>query len=166
MYFKEDKMENLTTMNLADELAASQDKIINGEENLDLKKIFSEIDSLNILDKPIEDYLAMKAEDYYDESDSKLTLLDMNQPLSQVEDRILTNHVDGYVDKNEINLTYNHENPFEDGNYDRATDFHVLLYSLKVIGAVRAVDAVDLQKVLSKDAVLSLGLAANTLANN
>lgn len=159
-------MENLTTMNLADELAASQDKIINGEENLDLKKIFSEIDSLNILDKPIEDYLAMKAEDYYDESDSKLTLLDMNQPLSQVEDRILTNHVDGYVDKNEINLTYNHENPFEDGNYDRATDFHVLLYSLKVIGAVRAVDAVDLQKVLSKDAVLSLGLAANTLANN
>lgn len=159
-------MENLTTMNLADELAASQDQIISGEEKLDLEKIFAEIDSLHILDKPIKDYLLMKSEDYYEESDSKLTLLNMDQPLSEVEDRILTNHVDGYVDKNEINLTYNHENPFEDGNYDRATDFHVLLYSLKVIGAVRAVDAVDLQKVLSKDAVLSLGLAANALANN
>ena len=159
-------MENLTTMNLADELAASQDKIINGEEKLDLKKIFSEINSLSILDKPVEDYLSMKVEDYYDESDRKLTLLDMDQPLSKVEDRILTNHVDGYVDKNKINLTYNHENPFEDGIYDRATDFHVLLYSLKVIGAVRAVDASDLQKVLSKDAVLSLALAANALANN
>lgn len=159
-------MENLTTMNLADELAAAQDKIINGEEKLDLEKIFAEIDSLHILDKPIKDYLSMKSEDYDDESDKKLTLLNMDQPLSEVEDRILTNHVDGYVDKNEINLTYNHENPFEDGNYDRATDLHVLLYSLKVIGAVRAVDAVDLQKVLSKDAVLSLGLAANALANN
>lgn len=159
-------MENLTTMNLADELASSQDQIISGEERLDLEKIFTEIDNLHILDKPIKDYLSMKSEDYYDESDSKLTLLNMDQPLSEVEDRILTNHVDGYVDKNEINLTYNHENPFEDGNYDRATDFHVLLYSLKVIGAVRAVDAVDLQKVLSKDAVLSLGLAANALANN
>lgn len=159
-------MENLTTMNLADELAAAQDKIINGEEKLDLEKIFAEIDSLHILDKPIKDYLSMKSEDYDDESDKKLTLLNMAQPLSEVEDRILTNHVDGYVDKNEINLTYNHENPFEDGNYDRATDLHVLLYSLKVIGAVRAVDAVDLQKVLSKDAVLSLGLAANALANN
>lgn len=166
MYFKEDIMENLTTMNLADELASSQDQIISGEERLDLEKIFTEIDNLHILDKPIKDYLSMKSEDYYDESDSKLTLLNMDQPLSEVEDRILTNHVDGYVDKNEINLTYNHENPFEDGNYDRATDFHVLLYSLKVIGAVRAVDAVDLQKVLSKDAVLSLGLAANALANN
>ena len=159
-------MENLTTMNLADELASSQDQIISGEERLDLEKIFTEIDNLHILDKPIKDYLSMKSEDYYDESDSKLTLLNMDQTLSEVEDRILTNHVDGYVDKNEINLTYNHENPFEDGNYDRATDFHVLLYSLKVIGAVRAVDAVDLQKVLSKDAVLSLGLAANALANN
>ena len=159
-------MENLTTMNLADELASSQDQIISGEERLDLEKIFTEIDNLHILDKPIKDYLSMKSEDYYDESDSKLTLLNMDQPLSEVEDRILTNHVDGYVDKNEINLTYNHENPFEDGNYDRATDFHVLLYSLKVIGAVREVDAVDLQKVLSKDAVLSLGLAANALANN
>ncbi|GBG05262.1 hypothetical protein NR996_05700 [Lactobacillus rodentium] len=160
-------MENLTTMNLADELAASQDKIISGEEKLDLERIFSEIDSLKVLDKPIKDYLSMKVEDYDDgESDGKLTLLDMNQALSDVQDRILTNHVDGYVDKNEINLTYNHEAPFEDGNYDRATDLHVLLYSLKVIGAVRAIDETDLRKVLSKDAVLSLGLAANTLANN
>ena len=42
----------------------------------------------------------------------------------------------------------------------------MLLYSLKVIGAVRAIAPNDLKKVLSKDAVLSLGLAANALANN
>ncbi len=41
----------------------------------------------------------------------------------------------------------------QDGSYDRATDLHVLLYSLKVIGAVRAIAPNDLKKFLSKDAV-------------
>ena len=86
--------------------------------------------------------------------------------MRELSDRILTNHVDGYVDQDEINLTYNHEDPLQDGSYDRATDLHVLLYSLKVIGAVRAIAPNDLKKVLSKDAVLSLGLAANALVNN
>lgn len=160
-------MDNLTTMTLADDLAVSQDKIISGQQDLDTKKIFQEIDNLGVLNKPITDYFTMSEDEYYNsESDGKLTLIHLTDPLSNLHDRILTNHVDGYVDKDEINLTYNHEDPFEDGNYDRTTDMHVLLYSLKVIGAVRAIAPNDLKTVLSKDAVLSLGLAANALANN
>ena len=167
MYFEEEIMENLTTMTLADDLALSQDQIISGQQDLDTEKIYKEIDSLGVLDKPIKDYFSMTQDEYYNsESDGKLTLLHLNEPMSALHDRILTNHVHGYVDKDEINLTYNHEDPFEDDNYDRTTDVHVLLYSLKVIGAVRAIDASDLKKVLSKDAVVSLGLAANALANN
>ena len=67
----------------------------------------------------------------------------------------MTNHVDGYVDKDEINLTYNHE-----------IDYHVITYSLKVIGAVQSIAAKDLEEVLSKDAVLSLGLATYALEHN
>lgn len=160
-------MENLTTMTLADDLALSQDKIIDKQQDLDTEKVYQVIDNLGVLDKPIQEYFSMTQDEYYNnESDGKLTLIHLNEPLSALQDRILTNHVDGYVDKDEINLTYNHENPFEDGNYDRNTDMHVLLYSLKVIGAVEAVAASDLKKVLSKDAILSLGLAVNALANN
>lgn len=160
-------MDNLTTMTLADDIALSQEKIINGQQDLNTKRIYNEINSLGILDKPIEDYFDMTQDEYYNsESDGKLTLLHLDQPLRELNDRILTNHVDGYVDQDEINLTYNHEDPWQDGSYDRATDLHVLLYSLKVIGAVRAIAPDDLKKVLSKDAVLSLGLAVAALANN
>lgn len=161
-------MHNLTVMTLADDLALSQEKIVSGQQNLDIKRVFEEIDNFGVLDKPIADYFSMTQDEYYNsESDSKLALLHLNEPLSELHDRILTNHVDGYVDKDEINLTYNHESPFEDGSYSRTVDMHVLLYSLKVIGAVcTVIDAKDLKKFLSKDAVLSIALAANTLSNN
>lgn len=160
-------MDNLTTMTLTDELAAKQDEIISGEEKLNLSKIYDEINSLEVLAKPIQDYFEMTQDEYYNsESDGKLNLLQLNEKLGSLNDRILTNHVDGYVDKGEVNFTYNHENPTIDGLYDRKTDFNVLLYSLKVIGAVRAIAPDELKKVLSKDAVLSLGLAAHALENN
>ena len=160
-------MDNLTTMTWLMILLYHKKKIINGQQDLNTKRIYNEINSLGILDKPIEEYFDMTQDEYYNsESDGKLTLLHLDQPLSELSDRILTNHVDGYVDKDEINLTYNHEDPLQDGSYDRATDLHVLLYSLKVIGAVRAIAPDDLKKVLSKDAVLSLGLAAAALAKN
>ncbi|QNQ81730.1 hypothetical protein [Lactobacillus sp. PV012] len=160
-------MDNLTTMTLTDELATKQDEIISGQESLNLSKIYDEINSLGILAKPIQDYFEMTQDEYYNsESDGKLNLLQLNEKLGSLSDRILTNHVDGYVDKDEINFTYNHENPTTDGIYDRKTDFNVLLYSLKVIGAVRAIAPNELKKALSKDAVLSLGLAAHALANN
>lgn len=144
-------MDNLTTMTLADDIALSQEKIINGQQDLNTKRIYNEINSLGILDKPIEEYFDMTQDEYYNsESDGKLTLLHLDQPLSELSDRILTNHVDGYVDKDEINLTYNHEDPLQDGSYDRATDLHVLLYSLKVIGAVRAIAPDDLKRFCLK----------------
>ena len=109
----------------------------------------------------------MTEEQYYEaESDHKLTLIKMDSKLTNLHDRILTNHVDGFVDKDEINLTYNHENPYEDDLYDPTTDYREIVYSLKVIGAVQAIAAKDLQEVLSKDAVLSIGLAAYALAHN
>lgn len=109
----------------------------------------------------------MTEDQYYEsESDHKLTLVNLSEKLTDLHDRILTNHVDGYVDKDQIHLTYNHENPYEDDFYNPEVDYHVITYSLKVIGAVQSVAAKDLQGVLSKDAVLSLGLATYALANN
>ena len=101
-------MDNLTTMTLADDIALSQEKIINGQQDLNTKRIYNEINSLSILDKPIEEYFDMTQDEYYNsEFDGKLTLLHLDQPLRELNDRILTNHVDGYVDQEEINLTYN-----------------------------------------------------------
>lgn len=160
-------MEKLDTMMLADDLALSQDKVLNGEQNFDAEAVYKIIDNLHVLNNPIKDYFAMTQEQYYEaESDHKLTLLNLSEKLVDLHDRILTNHVDGFVDKDEINLTYNHENPYEDDLYNPKVDYHVLVYSLKVIGAVQSIAAKDLQEVLSKDAVLSLGLAAYTLAQN
>lgn len=160
-------MEKLDTMMLADDLALSQDKILNGEQDFGAEAVYEVIDNLDVLNNPIKDYFDMTEEQYYEtESDHKLTLIKMDSKLTDLHDRILTNHVDGFVDKDEINLTYNHENPYEDDLYDPTTDYREIVYSLKVIGAVQAIAAKDLQEVLSKDAVLSIGLAAYALAHN
>lgn len=160
-------MEKLETMILADDLALSQDKILSGEQNFDAEAVYKVIDQLGILNNPIKDYFDLTQEQYYEaESDHKLALLQLSNNLVDLHDRILTNHVDGYVDKNEINLTYNHEDPYQDDLYNAEVDYHVLTYSLKVIGAVQAIAAEDLHEVLSKDAVLSLGLASHALAKN
>lgn len=160
-------MEKLDTMMLADDLALSQDKILSGEQNFDAEAVYKVIDNLRVLNNPIKDYFEMTEEQYYEaESDHKLTLLNLSDKLVDLHDRILTNHVDGYVDKDEINLTYNHEDPYEDDLYNAEVDYHVLTYSLKVIGAVQSIAAKDLREVLSKDAVLSLGLATYALAQN
>lgn len=160
-------MEKLDTMMMADDLALSQDKILSGEQNFDAEAVYKIIDNLGVLNNPIKDYFDMTEEQYYEaESDHKLTLLNLSDKLVNLHDRILTNHVDGFVDKDEINLTYNHEDPYEDDLYNPEVDYHVLTYSLKVIGAVQSIAAKDLQEVLSKDAVLSLGLATYALAKN
>ena len=160
-------MNKLDTMMLADDLALSQDAILNGEQDFDAEAVYKVIDNLHVLNNPIKDYFDLTEEQYYAaESDHKLTLIKMDDKLVDLHDRILTNHVDGFVDKDEINLTYNHEDPYADDVYDAATDYHVIVYSLKVIGAVQAIAERDLQEVLSKDAVLSIGLAAYALAHN
>ncbi|QGV05168.1 hypothetical protein [Lactobacillus acetotolerans] len=160
-------MEKLDTMKLADDLALSQDKVLGKEQSFNADAVYKIIDGLGVLDKPIKDYFNMTEDQYYEsESDHKLTLVNLSEKLTDLHDRILTNHVDGYVDKDQIHLTYNHENPYEDDFYNPEVDYHVITYSLKVIGAVQSVAAKDLQGVLSKDAVLSLGLATYALANN
>lgn len=160
-------MEKLDTMKLADDLALLQDKVLGKEQSFNADAVYKIIDGLGVLDKPIKDYFNMTEDQYYEsESDHKLTLVNLSEKLTDLHDRILTNHVDGYVDKDQIHLTYNHENPYEDDFYNPEVDYHVITYSLKVIGAVQSVAAKDLQGVLSKDAVLSLGLATYALANN
>ena len=141
-------MEKLDTMMLADDLALSQDKILNGEQDFDAEAVYKVIDNLGVLNNPIKDYFNMTEEQYYEaESDHKLTLIKLSDKLTSLHDRILTN-------------------PYEDDMYNPATDYRVIVYSLKVIGAVQAIAARDLQEVLSKDAVLSIGLAAYALAHN
>jgi len=160
-------MEKLTTMELADELAEAQDKILNGEAKLDTGRVYQAIDDLGVLNDPISNYFDRTEDEYYEtESDHYMALTNLTGKLADLHDRILTNHVDGFVDKDEINLTYNHEDVYVEGNYVPRTDMHVLVYGLKVIGAVEAIAAADLRNVLSKDAVLSLGLAAHALAEN
>ncbi|WEV50990.1 hypothetical protein OZX69_08580 [Lactobacillus sp. ESL0731] len=160
-------MDKLETMTLADDLAANQEKILNKEIAFDADAVYRAVDSLHILNKPVEDYFDMTQEQYYEtESDHKLTLIKLSEKLTDLHDRVLTNHVDGFVDKDEINLTYNHEDPYEDDFYNSTVDYHVVAYSLKVISAVQAIAFKDLQGVLSKDAVLSIGLAAHALAEN
>lgn len=160
-------MEKLAIMTLADDLAANQESILNKEIDFDAEAVYQAIDSLKVLHNPIKEYFKMTQEEYYDtESDHKLTLINLSEQLTDLHDRILTNHVDGFVDQNEINLTYNHENPYEDDFYNNVVDFHVITYGLKVIGAVQAIAAKELQEVLSKDALLSIGLATYSLAND
>ncbi|BDR61115.1 hypothetical protein [Lactobacillus xylocopicola] len=160
-------MEKLDIMTLADDLATNQESILNKEKDFDAEAVYQAIDHLHVLQRPIKEYFELTEEQYYEtESDHKLPLIDLADKLTDLHERVLTNHADGFVDQHKINLTYNHENPYEDDYYNELIDLHVVTYSLKVIGAVQAVAPKVLQEVLSKDAVLSIGLAAHALASN
>ena len=76
-------MEKLDTMMLADDLALSQDKILNGEQDFDAEAVYKVIDNLGVLNNPIKDYFDMTEEQYYEaESDHKLTLIKMANKLT------------------------------------------------------------------------------------
>lgn len=164
----EDEMNTIDSLTLADDLQLAGTKIIKKQQPLDAERVYKFIDSLAVLDKPISAYFTMKQEDYYEnESDKKLTLQHLTEPLADMHDRILTNHVDGYVQNDEINFTYNHEDPYADDYYSRKTDFHVLSYSLKVVTAmIPVIGADNLKTKISKDAILSIGLAAYNLTKH
>lgn len=157
-------MAKLTAVQIADELTLDRDNIVKNHV-FDAQKIYQLIDNFQILAHPVKDYFEMTEEDYYaNESDKLLTLQESKVKLKDLHDRILTNHVDGFVEKSEINLTYNHEDPYLDHQYSRETDFEVLSYSLKVISALEAIiGAKELKEFWAKDAVLSLALAAYNL---
>ncbi|MGR3742421.1 hypothetical protein [Companilactobacillus sp. DQM5] len=140
--------------------------IENKKKKLDVEKIYEFIDEISLLRKPIKEYFDMTENEYYEEeSDHGLTLQDKDQKLSQLHDRVLLNHVDGSMTKEEINFTYNHENPYDDdGKYQPIEDLHIISFAFEIIGAVSANTRIgNIRNILSRDALLSIGLAANAV---
>lgn len=135
-------------------------------KKLDAQKIYEFIDEISLLRKPIAEYFDMTENEYYqEESDHGLTLQNEKQKLSELHDRVLVNHVDGSLVNEEINFTYNHENPYDDnGEYLPVEDLNLISFSLQVIGAVSANTRIgNIRNILSRDALLSVGLAANAV---
>lgn len=149
---------------LADWLTEQQEAILNREVKLDVDQIEAAIDTLHVFEKPVKDYLDLDQEKYYEtESDHKFTLLAGKSKVSEIEDRIMINHVDGFLRKDEINFTYNHEKVFDNG-YSAKKDLQVLRYGMKVVGAVAATGDQEAVEKLSKDSLISLALSANAIA--
>lgn len=131
----------------------------------DAQRVYDVIDNLEVLRKPIQEYFDKTEEDYYEnESDHRLTLQNPNQTLSELKDRVLVNHIDGSLAEHNVNFTYNHENPFPNDEYKVKVDVDLINYSFIVIGAVFANTIVaDVRNSISKDAILSIGLAARAI---
>lgn len=151
---------------LADWLAENMTAIVERKVMIKPTEIFAVLDSLAVLNNPVEKYFAITEETYYQsESDHKLTLSDDRKLLIDVTDRIMVTHVDGVLADNKVNFEYSHEAVYED-QYLVRRDLEVLTYGLAVIGAVAATVKRNLiQADLSKDAVLSLALATQNIAN-
>lgn len=158
-------MERDVIKQYADWLEENSNDIIARRTEFDAKQVYNIITDLKIFDQPVDTYLKMSQDDYYATiSDHKLTLQGETEPMSQLEDRVLTNHVDGSLTEGEINFSYNHEDNFS-GGYSARKDLNLIMYGLEVIGAVANVGGFELvQQNLSKDAAVSLLLAANSLS--
>ncbi|UQS83084.1 hypothetical protein [Bombilactobacillus thymidiniphilus] len=150
---------------LADWLEDNVEQIVAHKQYLDVQKVYELLDNLAVLRQPVQDYLTMTEEDYYEnESDHRLTLHNSEQVLADLADRVLVNHVDGSFINSEINFSYNHENPYFTENYDVQVDLHLIEYALEVIGAVASNTIMsDVRNNLSPDAVLSVALAAHAV---
>jgi len=158
-------MNSETISNLADWLATNKKKIEDKSQKLDAQKVYDILDALEVLRKPIKEYFDMTEEDYYqNESDHRLTLQNPKNKLSELHDRVQVNHVDGSLDAHEVNFTYNHEDPYISEDYKVKTDLNIVNYSFTVIGAVYDNTIVaDVRNSLSRDAILSIGLAAHAI---
>ncbi|KRM72019.1 hypothetical protein [Lacticaseibacillus brantae] len=157
-------MDQFGISRLADWLEDNTQAILDKKVKLDLAEILAAVDYLGVLDRPAKTYLNQRQASYYrDESDHKLNLIDDQALLTNTQDRIMVNHVDGAVEDDEIKFTYNHEPVFDEG-YHAKKDLNLLKYGLEVIGAAASTGHFDaVQHALSKDAVLSLILAGNQL---
>jgi len=158
-------MNSETISNLADWLYTNREKIEDKSQEFDAQKVYDVLDSLEVLRKPIKEYFDMTEEDYYqNESDHRLTLQNPKNKLSELHDRVQVNHVDGSLDAHEVNFTYNHEDPYISEDYKVKTDLNIVNYSFTVIGAVYDNTIVaDVRNSLSRDAILSIGLAAHAI---
>lgn len=151
----------------ASQLYDDTSAIKNNTKKLNSEKIYQFIDEISLLRKPIKEYFDMTEGEYYEEeSDHGLTLQDNDLPLKELHDRVLLNHVDGSLTEEEINFTYNHEDPYAENNeYDPEVDLHLISFSLQVIGAVSSNTRIgNIRNILSRDALLSIGLATNSVA--
>lgn len=151
---------------LADWLEENMAAIADRKVQLNPETIFAVLDDFGVLNNPVVKYFDITEETYYQsESDHKLTLSDDHKLLIDVTDRIMVTHVDGVLAENKVNFEYSHEAVYED-QYLVKRDLEVLTYGLAVIGAVAATVKHNLiQADLSKDAVLSLALATQNIAN-
>ncbi|AKP03139.1 hypothetical protein [Companilactobacillus pabuli] len=158
-------MNSETISTLADWLYTNRKKIEDKSEKFDAQKVYNILDSLEVLRKPIKEYFDMTEDDYYqNESDHRLTLQNPDQKLSELHDRVQVNHVDGSLEGHDINFTYNHEDPYAEKEYQVKTDINLVNYSFTVIGAVYDNTIVaDVRNSISKDAILSIGLAAHAI---
>ncbi|WP_334329618.1 hypothetical protein [Companilactobacillus sp. HBUAS59699] len=158
-------MDSETISKLAEWLDKNDKDIEKKSEKFDAQKVYEIIDSLEVLRKPIKDYFDMTEDDYYqNESDHRLTLQNPTHKLGELHDRVQVNHVDGSLSEHDINFTYNHEDPYAEGEYKAKTDLNLVTYSFVVIGAVYNNTIVaDVRNSISKDAILSIGLAAHAI---
>lgn len=160
-------MNSDTISEFGEWLSDNEKKIEDKSVQFDAQRVYDVIDNLEVLRKPIKEYFDMTEEDYYEnESDHRLTLQKPDAKLGELKDRVLVNHIDGSLAKHEVNFTYNHENPFPDDEYKPSVDIDLVQYSFVVIGAVFANTIIaDVRNSISKDAILSIGLAAKALAD-
>jgi hypothetical protein len=158
-------MNSETISELAEGLFKNSKDIQNKSKKLDVQKVYDIIDGLEVLRKPIKDYFDMTEDDYYqNESDHQLTLQNPDNKLIQLHDRVQVNHVDGSLSDHNVHFTYNHEDPYAEGSYKAKTDLNLIEYSLTVVGAVYDNTIVaDVRNSVSKDAILSIGLAAKAI---
>lgn len=158
-------MNSETISNLADWLYTHRENIEEKSEKFDAQKVYDILDALEVLRKPIKEYFDKTEDDYYqNESDHRLTLQNPDRKLSELHDRVQVNHVDGSLADHDINFTYNHEDPYAEGEYTVKTDIDLISYSFTVIGAVYDNTIVaDVRNAVSNDAILSIGLAAHAI---
>lgn len=160
-------MEKLAISDLADWLEANMQTIIDKEIQFDPTRVYPLLDDLHVLPASVTTYFDMSQEQYDEKvSDHKLNLAtNSKDKLSDITDRYMVNHVDGVLSEGDVHFTYNHENTDVNGQYDVMQDLHVLTYGLEVVGAVATINVNLITHDLSKDAVMSLALAAQHIAN-
>lgn len=160
-------MKKLAISELADWLEANMQMIIDKEIQFEPSHVYPLLDELHVLPASITTYFDMSQEKYAEEvSDHKLNLTtNLKDKLADISDRYMVNHVDGILSEGDVHFTYNHENTCVNGQYDVVQDLHVLTYGLEVVGAVATIDVNLITRDLSKDAVMSLALAAQHIAD-
>lgn len=157
-------MEREAIKQYADWLQTNTNEIVAQKIKFEADKVYQLIDTLHIFEQPVTTYLTMSQETYYRTvSDHKLTLPGERDTMRKLQDRVLVNHVDGALADGEIQFEYNHEDSYSEG-YSPRKDLQIIAYSFKVLGAVVAISSTELvRQNLSKDAAISIALAADAL---